>query len=149
MGHQRGIEAIRETRPDLPSSGRRPRRRRRHLWRRRLIAFFLLLVAAAVVVAVVAWLTGGGSGGGDFAGTWQKRGSSGRVVIEQVEGDTYQVSVPGGKTKNRATLKGGVLTAESVLGIKDLTLTFTLEEDGSVLVETFPNGSQDKLDRAR
>lgn len=165
MGHERHIEAMRDARHGLPPDGvrradRRPRRRSRG--RRLLRALLLLAVLTAIVVAAVAAvaaLTGGGQGGG-FSGTWEKSGPGTQLVIEETGDDAYTIAVslgdigggdgdaaPTPRRVSKATLDGEVLTAVDMLGVPGLTVTFTLDDDGAVLVETFPNGSQDRLER--
>lgn len=159
MGHERHIEAMRDARRGgspggdglSPGHSRRSRdaRLRRKSRRRRgfaLLTFVLLLVAAGLLLGKV--LGGGdGPGGGDFTGTWKK--SNGQTLtISQAKSGGYQIVVGGGHTVTRATLADGVLTAPNALGIQGMTLTFTLKDDGGVLVETFANGSTDDLVRA-
>lgn len=174
MGHERNIEAMRDARRGLPSDGvrradRHRRGRRRSRWRRLLraiVVLLFLLVIAIAAVAIVANLTGGGEGGG-FAGTWKKSGPGTELVIKDVGDDKYTIAVSLGSASaaggdgaspspaagarsgrvSKATLDGDVLTAKNMLGVPGLTVTFTLEDDGAVLVETFPNGSQDRLER--
>jgi hypothetical protein len=174
MGHERHIEAMRDARHSLPSDGlrradrhrkgRRASRGRRLL--RLVVVLALVAVVAIAVVVVIADLTGGGEGGG-FAGTWRKSGPGTELVIKDLGDGTFTIvvslgsataaggdgtspspaaSARSGRT-SKATLDGDVLTAEAMLGVPGLTVTFALEDDGAVLVETFPNGSQDRLER--
>jgi hypothetical protein len=151
-------------RADRHRRGRRPSRGRRML--RAFVVILFLLVIAIAAVAVVAKLTGGAEGGG-FAGTWKKSGPGTELVIKDAGDGKYTIAVSLGSATtaggdgaspspaasarsgrtSKATLDGDVLTAENMLGVAGLTVTFELDDDGAVLVQTFPNGSQDRLER--
>jgi hypothetical protein len=160
MGHEPPIEAMRDARRDagsggMGSSSARPARRRdsraqRRVRRRRALALValiaLLAVGGVVLVSLLAGDDGGGSGG-DFAGTWAKTNGQ-TLTIKESGSASYEIVVGGGHTVTPATLSGGVLTAANALGVQGMTLTFTLKDDGRVLVETFANGSADELTRA-
>jgi hypothetical protein len=157
MAAEHHIEAMRDTRRDGRSMGddfasgdarrsreRRARRRRRRVFA--LLVFIVLLVVAGLLFGKVFGGEDGGSGG-DFVGTWQK-GNGQTLEIGQAKSGGYQIVVGGGHTVTKATLSDGVLSAPNMLGVQGLTVTFTLKEGGSVLVETFSNGSSDDLERA-
>lgn len=174
MGHERSIEPMRDARrTGLPPDGvrradRRSVRRRRSRGRRlRRLGFGVVFVLLALVVAaVVVALVSGDDPGGGFAGTWKKSGPGTQLVIDEVGDRKFTISVamigsadggadvsgtgsPGASASrlSKATLRGDVLTAKDMLGVKGLTVTFTLDDGGAVLVETFPNGSVDRLER--
>jgi len=159
MAGERHIEAMRDARQDGRSMGdglssgdtrrSRDRRARRRVRRRRvfaLLVFIVLLVVAGLLFGKVFGGDDGGSGS-DFAGAWQK-GNGQTLEISQAKSGGYQIVVGGGHSVTKATLSDGVLSAPNMLGVQGLTVTFTLKEGGSVLVETFSNGSSDDLVRA-
>jgi hypothetical protein len=171
MGHERNIEAMRDARHGLPSGGGRRADRKRGRGRRpagarrrRILALVILLVAVAAVVALVVHFTAGSGAGGGFAGTWRKSTPGTQLVIKEAGDGQYTIAValkpsPGGSggtsaakdtrdpRVSKATLDNGVLTATDMLGVQGLTVTFTLEDDGAILVESFPSGPPDRLER--
>jgi hypothetical protein len=154
MGHERGIEAMREASwRERESGGVPPRRRKRRnkgaIWRRRILALVLLVVLLLAVLFVVARVRDcGGSGGGSWAGTWQKANGE-QVIIAKGEGvDGYTVQFRAGGPVSSGQVRDDILYVPHALGVKGLDLRFTLKDDGAVLVETFSNGSTDELKRA-
>jgi hypothetical protein len=173
MGHERNIEAMRDARHTMSSDrgGRADRRvsrgrRRRGSTVRRLIVVIVVLLCAVAVGALVLHFTGESGKGGGFAGTWKKGTPGTQLIIKEVGDGDYTVAVSLGTKASAATdgekpvegngresrvskakLEGGVLTATDMLGVQGLTVTFMLEDGGAVLVQTFPNGSVDRLER--
>lgn len=160
MVAERHIEAMRDERQgagpadDGLSSGAgrrtRDRRARQAVRSRRVVVLLVFIVLVAGVVLTLGKVLGGdkSGSGGDFAGTWQK--SNGQsLTISQTKSGGYQIVVGGGKSVTKATLRDGVLSAPNMLGVQGLTVTLTLKKGGSVLVETFSNGTSDDLVRAK
>jgi len=163
MGREPPIEPIRSV-PWTDQAGgygdesggeyRRSRGRRRRsgkIWRRRLLALVLFLLLVLAILFVVARARDcGGASGGDFAGTWQKRGTAQQIKITALDDPGhFSVVAKGGHTAMAGELDGDVLKVPSALGVKGLDLSFTLKDGGTILVERFPNGSEDELTRVK
>lgn len=154
MGHDRGIEAMRQASwREHEGGGVPPRRRKRRnkgaIWRRRILALVLLALLLLAVLFIVARVRDcGSSGGGGWAGTWKKANGEQLVIAKGASDDLYTVQVKGGRTLMDGEVKDDILHVPNALGVKGLDLQFTLKDDDTVLVETFPNGSTDELKRA-